>query len=77
VGAKRADGFLELVSFVVSLSPDVRPLAERVERHCAEKLPRYKRPSRIEAIEALPRTATGKIQRFRLRELADQASGRE
>jgi len=72
VGAKRADGFLELVTFVVSLSPHVRPVAERVERHCAEKLPRYKRPSRIETIETLPRTATGKIQRFRLREQADR-----
>lgn len=33
---------------------------ERLERFTAEELPRYMRPARIEAREALPRTASGK-----------------
>lgn len=32
-----------------------------------ERLPRYKTPSQIEFIQELPRTSTGKVQRFRLR----------
>ena len=35
------------------------------------KLPRYKRPKWIRSVEELPRTATGKIQRFKLRELIE------
>jgi acyl-coenzyme A synthetase/AMP-(fatty) acid ligase len=39
--------------------------------HAAEaeaKLPRYKRPEQIYFGEELPRTVTGKVQRFKLRE---------
>jgi acyl-coenzyme A synthetase/AMP-(fatty) acid ligase len=32
-------------------------------------LPRHKRPKWVLPVEALPRTATGKVQRFKLREL--------
>ena len=36
----------------------------------AERLPRFKQPKRIHFMEQLPRTPTGKVQRFKLRELA-------
>ncbi len=36
---------------------------------CEEALPRHRRPKWIRAVPDLPRTATGKVQRFRLREL--------
>jgi benzoate-CoA ligase family protein len=35
--------------------------------HCKEKMAEYKRPRWIEFVSELPKTATGKIQRFRLR----------
>ena len=35
--------------------------------HCTEKLATYKRPRWIEYVAELPKTATGKIQRFKLR----------
>jgi benzoate-CoA ligase len=35
-----------------------------------ERLAEYKRPRWVEFLPELPKTATGKIQRFRLRELA-------
>ena len=41
-------------------------------RVCEEKLPRFKRPKWIRAVVELPRTATGKIQRFKLRELIER-----
>ena len=36
--------------------------------HCREHLAGYKCPKRVEFVAALPRTATGKLQKFRLRE---------
>ena len=35
--------------------------------HCVEQMAAYKRPRWIEFVDELPKTATGKIQRFRLR----------
>jgi len=35
--------------------------------HCRRFLAGYKCPKRIEFVESLPRTATGKLQKFRLR----------
>jgi 2-aminobenzoate-CoA ligase len=40
----------------------------------AKTLPRFKRPQRVHFMEALPRTATGKVQRFKLRALSSRGS---
>ena len=40
--------------------------AELIE-HCKAAMAEYKRPRWIEYVDELPKTATGKIQRFRLR----------
>jgi benzoate-CoA ligase family protein len=45
-------------------------LAREIMEHAAKSLPRFKRPQRIHFMDALPRTATGKVQRFKLRQLA-------
>ncbi|HTR68784.1 MAG TPA: AMP-binding protein [Mycobacteriales bacterium] len=36
--------------------------------HCKSKIAGYKAPTSIDFVEAIPRTATGKVQKFRLRE---------
>ena len=36
--------------------------------HCREHLAGYKCPKRVEFVDELPRTATGKLQKFKLRE---------
>ncbi len=41
-----------------------------LERHCRERLAAFKRPRRFVFLAELPKTATGKIQRYRLRSLA-------
>jgi benzoate-CoA ligase family protein len=51
-------------------------LAEQIKEHAAQTLPRYKRPQRIHFMDALPRTATGKVQRFKLRQLSAENRGR-
>jgi fatty-acyl-CoA synthase len=42
--------------------------AEELIAHCRDHLAGYKCPKRIEFLDELPRTATGKIQKFKLRE---------
>ena len=42
-------------------------LAEELISYCVEKMAAYKRPRWIVFLEDLPKTATGKIQRFKLR----------
>lgn len=43
-------------------------LAEELRKFCQDRLAPYKRPKWIRFIEQLPKTATGKIQRFKLRQ---------
>jgi acyl-CoA synthetase (AMP-forming)/AMP-acid ligase II len=66
-----ADGLERLALFVTATGP-----AEEAERAaefaCERALPRYKRPTWIRAVPELPRTATGKIQRYRLRETLER-----
>jgi len=45
----------------------VAALVERITEVCAARLARFKQPSRIEVVPALPRTVTGKIAKGRLR----------
>jgi long-chain acyl-CoA synthetase len=48
---------------VAGLTPPWDELVEAVRAHGAESLAPYKRPKQVEVVEALPRTATGKVQR--------------
>jgi benzoate-CoA ligase family protein len=56
-------------AFVVLKAPDqaCEALARALQEHCKAKLAPYKFPRWIEFRADLPKTATGKIQRFRLR----------
>ena len=42
-------------------------LEKAIIEYCREKMAGYKRPRWVEFVDALPKTATGKIQRFKLR----------
>jgi benzoate-CoA ligase len=46
-------------------------LADELREWCRARLRRYEYPHVVRFVDALPRTLTGKVQRFRLRELAD------
>ena len=75
VGREDHDGLLKPMAFVVlrdaaAGSPE---LAAELRQFVRERLAEYKRPRWVEFMPELPKTATGKIQRFRLRSLA--ASG--
>jgi len=55
-----------VTALVVSEGSDVS--AEELISHCRETLAGYKCPKRIDFVESLPRTATGKLQKFKLRD---------
>ena len=42
--------------------------ADALIAHCRESLAGYKCPKRVDFVDELPRTATGKLQKFKLRE---------
>ncbi|HEU4513714.1 MAG TPA: AMP-binding protein [Nocardioidaceae bacterium] len=61
------DKWGELVTgLVVSDGSEVTP--EELIAHCRTELAGYKCPKQIAFVESLPRTATGKLQKFKLRE---------
>jgi long-chain acyl-CoA synthetase len=60
-----------VVAYVVERA-DQRVDTDALSDHCRERLARYKCPSRIEVVPVLPHTATGKLRRSELRELAGE-----
>ena len=52
-------------------------LARELQDFVAERIGGYKRPRWIEFLQELPKTATGKLQRFKLRERQPQQAARE
>jgi benzoate-CoA ligase len=69
-----AEGFERLALFVATRGDAAQALAAAGQA-CERKLPRYKRPKWIRSVAELPRTATGKVQRFKLRELIERELG--
>jgi 4-hydroxybenzoate-CoA ligase len=72
VGREDHDGLTKPMAFVV-LNGGVEAsaeLARELQQFVRDQLAEYKRPRWVEFIAELPKTATGKIQRFKLRERA-------
>ncbi|MGJ5134769.1 benzoate-CoA ligase family protein [Bradyrhizobium oligotrophicum] len=67
------EGLLKPKAYVV-LRPSVdrSTLHEALKEHVKQKIGPWKYPRWIEVVDSLPKTATGKIQRFKLREGAGQ-----
>jgi benzoate-CoA ligase len=72
IGREDQDGLVKSMAFVVlrdagAATPE---LAKELQQHVRTQLAAYKRPQWVQFVGELPKTATGKIQRFRLRDLA-------
>src|SRR5205823_5154567 len=72
IGREDHDGLTKTMAFVVLRegtrgSPE---LAKELQQFVRTHLAAYKRPQWVEFLPELPKTATGKIQRYRLREMA-------
>lgn len=72
IGKQDADGLTKTKAFVV-LKDGKATTQDELKAFVKEKLAPYKYPRFIEFVPELPKTSTGKIQRFRLRELEARA----
>jgi len=72
IGKQDTDGLTKTKAFIV-LKPGQSLTPEEVKAFVKERLAPYKYPRFIDFVPELPKTATGKIQRFRLRDLENAA----
>jgi len=72
VGHEDHDALTKPMAFVVLRDGTTGSvdLAKELQQFVRERLAEYKRPRWVEFLPELPKTATGKIQRFKLREMA-------
>ncbi len=66
VGERDDDGVLRPIAFVIPVDGHTVG-SDELDAFCRRHLAGYKRPKRYEIVADLPKTATGKIQRFKLR----------
>jgi acyl-coenzyme A synthetase/AMP-(fatty) acid ligase len=69
VGRHDADGLVRAHAFVVLAAgvSGTQALEGELREHVRKRLAGYKAPRWVEFVPELPKTPTGKIQRFRLR----------
>jgi acyl-CoA synthetase (AMP-forming)/AMP-acid ligase II len=71
------DKWGELVTALVVVAEGEQVSEADIITHCRGRIAGYKIPKKVEFREAIPRTATGKIQKFKLRESYWSASERQ
>jgi acyl-CoA synthetase (AMP-forming)/AMP-acid ligase II len=71
------DRWGEMVTALVVLADGASATEAEIIAHCRARLAHYKAPKRVEFRDGIPRTATGKIQKFKLRETFWSASDRQ
>ena len=64
------EGFTKIKAFVITKGDAVKneELVTDLQEHCKSRLQRFQYPHMIEFVAELPKTVTGKIQRYKLRE---------
>ncbi|HLZ94378.1 MAG TPA: benzoate-CoA ligase family protein [Candidatus Dormibacteraeota bacterium] len=64
------DGFTRIKAFIIAKGDVVAgdALVAELQEHCKSRLQRFQYPHLIEFVPELPKTVTGKIQRYKLRE---------
>jgi len=67
----------ETIKALVVLRPGCTVTEQELIDHCKAKVARYKAPSSVEFREVLARTATGKLQKFKLRAPYWEGRGRQ
>ncbi len=64
----------ETIKAYIVPTPDANVSAEEIKEYCLSSLAEYKHPREVEFVEELPRTTTGKVQKFKLREQETEAA---
>jgi fatty-acyl-CoA synthase len=58
----------ETIKAIVVLTPGATLSAADVIAHCKSRMAGFKAPTSVDFVDAIPRTATGKVQKFKLRD---------
>jgi len=64
----------ELMAWIV-LRPGATLSDDDVREFCREQIAHYKVPRYVKFVDSFPMTVTGKVQKFKMRELAIQSLG--
>jgi acyl-coenzyme A synthetase/AMP-(fatty) acid ligase len=73
VGSVNEKGLEQAIAYAVpSAGVSADELRRAITRSLREHLAPFKRPARVEVLDALPVTSTGKVARFTLRSAAEQ-----
>ncbi|KKE79761.1 o-succinylbenzoate--CoA ligase [Bacilli bacterium] len=59
----------EVPKAIIVLQPDAKVIEQDIIDYCRNNMAHFKAPKMVEFVEDLPKTATGKLQKFRLREM--------
>src|ERR1700686_2752087 len=70
------EGFTKIKAFVITKGDVVAgdAFVAELQEHCKTRLQRFQYPHVIEFVSELPKTVTGKIQRYKLREQARETA---
>jgi benzoate-CoA ligase family protein len=70
------EGFTKIKAFVITKGDATGgdALVAQLQEHCKTRLQRFQYPHLIEFVSELPKTVTGKIQRYKLRETARETA---
>jgi len=73
IGRSDDDGLVKPAAYIVAKNPDVDrdAMSKDLQTFCKSELAGYKYPRWFYFIDDLPKTVTGKVQRFKLRMLQD------
>ena len=59
----------------IKLRAGHQPTEDEIRQYCKQKLAHYKTPKYVRFVDAFPQTVTGKIQKFRIREIMKEELG--
>ncbi|WHY75517.1 long-chain-fatty-acid--CoA ligase [Neobacillus sp. WH10] len=59
----------EVPKAIIVLQPGAKVTKEEIIQFCRSNMAHFKAPKAVEFVDALPKTATGKLQKYRLREM--------
>ena len=65
----------EQVAAAIKMRPDSDLTEEEIKEYCREKIARFKVPEYVDFVEDYPMTASGKIQKYKLRDAAVERYG--
>lgn len=61
----------------IELKPDVTATAEEIIEYCKDRIAYFKIPRYIKFTDSFPMTVTGKVQKFKMREISTRELGLE